>query len=328
MSSHLRAIGRRMVVSLAPDAEGFVGRECPSAGCLGYFKIAPGTGNPTVASCTCPYCGTCATHDQFFTPEQNEYTKSVVLNRFTGALLKDLKALERRPRRGAFFSIGLSVTGRPHPIRHYREKALETILVCQDCSLRYAIYGVFGHCPDCRSHNSCQILDANLDLVGRMLDLAADAPDVDLTTRLVENALEDCVSTFDAWGRATVAAFASCAAAPTETHAVSFQNLDRVRRRLHRLFGFEVASAIDENALKDLRRTFQKRHLFAHKMGVVDQEYVETADDSRAVVGRKITVTAAEVRSTCEHLRVFARQLLKHLRALTTSAEGLTDIDG
>ena len=32
----------------------------------------------------------------------------------------------------------------PHPIRQYREKRLETEVVCDRCTLHYAIYGVFA----------------------------------------------------------------------------------------------------------------------------------------------------------------------------------------
>jgi hypothetical protein len=37
------------------------------------------------------------------------------------------------------------------------------------------IYGVFGYCPDCGEHNSLQILDKNLELVIKMLDMASSA---------------------------------------------------------------------------------------------------------------------------------------------------------
>ena len=106
-----------------------------------------------------------------------EYAKSVVLNQVTGALLKDLKSLEfnHRPR-GAFgIGITMKVTGQPTPIRYYPEKQLETEVVCEQCTLRYMIYGVFGYCPDCGEHNSLQILDKNLELVLKMLDMASSA---------------------------------------------------------------------------------------------------------------------------------------------------------
>ena len=38
----------------------------------------------------------------------------------------------------------VSVPARASSIHHYREKELETEVVCERCSLRYAIYGVFA----------------------------------------------------------------------------------------------------------------------------------------------------------------------------------------
>ena len=59
--------------------------------------------------------------------------------------------------------------GRPIPIHRYREPQLETVVTCSDCTLRYSVYGVFGFCPDCRKHNSLEILNKNLDVVTKMI---------------------------------------------------------------------------------------------------------------------------------------------------------------
>src|SRR5205814_9852152 len=118
----------------APDEKGDIGREWPD--CERYFKITLGTGltGPDLP-CHCPYCGHSAPQDQFFTKAQIEYAKSVVVNKVTGAFIKDLKTLEfnHRPR-GAFgISISMKVEGRPLPIRHYSEQELEEEVVCDNC---------------------------------------------------------------------------------------------------------------------------------------------------------------------------------------------------
>jgi hypothetical protein len=77
----------------------------------------------------------------------------------------------------------------PQPIRYYREKQLETEVVCENCTLRYAIYGVFGWCPDCGVHNSLQILFKNLELASKELALA-ETVDNEMAHHLVGDALE------------------------------------------------------------------------------------------------------------------------------------------
>src|SRR5438067_8432647 len=119
---HLKRLGNRIEVPMKPDAEGYMGRECPDQGCLDYFKITLGTGVKGPAPCHCPYCGHTGDHDTFWTQEQIEYAKSVALHRITDALLKDLKAMEfshRPPPGGIGIGISLKVEGRPHPIRYY-----------------------------------------------------------------------------------------------------------------------------------------------------------------------------------------------------------------
>jgi len=149
-------------VPIPKDAEGFLGRECPQERCLGYFKIKPGTGlKGNKLSCVCPYCGHSGPHDTFWTKEQLEYAKSVALRNITDAMRRDLKKLEFEHKPRGPFGIGISMKlkpGAPVPIRYYREKSLETKVICDHCTLEYAVFGLFAYCPDCGAHNSLQIL--------------------------------------------------------------------------------------------------------------------------------------------------------------------------
>ena len=49
---------------------------------------------------------------------------------------------------------------------------------------------------------------------------------------------------------------------------------------------------------------FHKRHLIAHKLSVVDQDYITKAGDTRAVLGRKIVIDAGEVEGLALHPRL------------------------
>jgi hypothetical protein len=77
------------------DEEGYLGRHCPDSKCHRYFKVVPGTGlkGPDLP-CTCPYCGRKGAQSEFFTEDQIEYAKSVVMQSIQEALNDDLKALE------------------------------------------------------------------------------------------------------------------------------------------------------------------------------------------------------------------------------------------
>lgn len=292
---HLRQLGNQFSIPIPPDEKGYIGRECP--GCERYFKITLGTGlTGENLPCHCPYCGHSAQQDQFFTKAQIEYAQSVVINKVTGAFIKDLKTLvfNHRPR-GAFgIGISMKVEGRPLPIRHYSERELEEEVVCDRCTLRYTVYGTFAFCPDCGRHNSLQILEKNLDVARKQIDLAATVGG-DLSAQLVADALENGVSAFDGFGREACRVYSPKASNPAKASAISFQNLGGAQKNVLALFGIDLTSALDAADWTFACRCFQKRHLLAHKMGVVDDAYIKATGDTQATVGRKVSIPSEEV---------------------------------
>jgi hypothetical protein len=266
----------------------------------------PGTGLKEPAPCHCPYCGHIGDHRTFFTPEQIEYAKSVAIRRITEAIHQDLKSLEFEHKPQGPFGIGISMkvtNSEPHPIRYYREKHLETDVVCDKCTLRFAIYGVFGWCPDCGAHNSLQILSKNLELAKKELSLAVSV-EPDLADHLVGDALENVVSAFDGFGREI------CSQKGAE---IRFQNVSFARRLVRETFEFDFADELTDDSWTATCRVFQKRHLLAHKMGVVDDEYVQKANDPAAVVGRRIRVTREEVSLAISLVETIGQRLFKGL---------------
>lgn len=307
---NLRRLGNRISVPISRDEDGFTGRECPQ--CEGYFKIELGTGlKGSGLPCHCPYCGHVAQHDQFCTTEQIEYAKSVAMRQISDAFLRDLKELEfDHPPRGPF-GIGISIKvepGSPVPIRYYREKQLETETLCVSCTLRYSVYGVFAYCPDCGEHNSVQILEKNLELIVKMLDLAS-CSEGELAGRLIENALEDCVSAFDGFGRELCRISKDRSADPNKVDRASFQNLAAAKLLVSETFGINLSADLTVDEWQSAVRGFQKRHLYAHRMGVVDDDYIKKTRDAQAVIGRKVTLRADEVRTLVGIMRRVARSL-------------------
>jgi len=76
-------------------------------------------------------------------------------------------------------------------------------------------------------------------------------------------------------------------------------------------FEFDFADAL---AIEDWDRTcrvFQKRHLLAHKMGVIDAEYIQRANDPRAVAGRKVNVSRDEVTWAIGIIEALGRRLFE-----------------
>ena len=159
------------------------------------------------------------------------------MRQLTDAFVEVLKSLEFEQKPSGHFGIGISMKlepSAPHPIRYYREKQLETEVVCNACTLRYAIYGVFGWCPDRGVHNSLQILTKNLELDDKELALA-ETVDKELADHLVGDALENLVSAFDGFG---------CEVCRQKSADIHFQNLAGARRRVQEIFGFDFADGL------------------------------------------------------------------------------------
>lgn len=284
-------------VTIESDEDGFTGRECPD--CEKYFKIKFGTGIPDATDCHCPYCNHIGPQDEFWTQQQIEYAKSVALRKISGDLLKSMKKLEMKPDRNAFISIGIKVEGRPTPIAYYSEKELEEKVCCNNCTLHYTIYGAFGHCPDCGIHNSQQIVNANFDLVEKLLNLAANAED-DVKSKLIENALEDSVSAFDGFGREHCSKM---------YQKISFQNIDATKNRLQKEHSVDISASLDTDQWDFVTLQFQKRHLLAHKMGVIDEEFVRKTGQSQSLLGRKVSISEEDVRKLVVYLKIMAENL-------------------
>ena len=312
--------GNQISIPLPPDEEGYTGRECPK--CRSYFKIVFGTSLKGTTHCYCPHCGYKGNFSGFHTQAQIEYVQSVGANYVSAQIINMFKSLETelrsRPRqRGGLFTVDfdIKVTGQPTPIRYYWEPKLETKVTCSNCTLQYAIYGVYAFCPDCGQHNSQQILENNLDIAQKMLALAEDA-EGDMVVTLIGNSLGSVVAAFDGFGRKVCRVFADKTSDPTKAAGIRFQNLTGAQTNVQQHFGFDIASPLTATEWEDANRCFQKRHLLAHNNGVIDDDYIAKANDPKAVKGRKVSITPDEIVSLIDIIRKLGAYIMAEMKKL------------
>ena len=297
-----------------PLEDGYLGCKCPVEECQGYFKQMLGTGIADNPVCHCPYCGHVGDGGEFLDSDATDYLTSFAAHHVFNQLLDTFKQYEFDYKPSGGFGIGISMTvsGTPPPIQSYRAKEFETVVNCGQCTLQYAIYGVFAYCPDCGVHNSGQILEKNLELAEKQAALSSIV-EGDLATHLVADALENEVSAFDGFGREACRLHSARATKPDKAQNVSFQDLTGAQKRCQELFGFDLASGVAPDEWIYACRCFQKRHLLAHKMGVIDEKYVKLADDPSAIAGRKVVITIEEVTELANMLRRLGVHLVQQL---------------
>lgn len=305
---------RTFQISIPTDPDGFLGRQCTQKDCRKYFKIKPGTGLPKPTRAFCPYCGHADSPNDFWTDEQKDYALSIVGNKVMGEVAQTLRKHEFNIRPRGPFGIGFSLKIRhtPDPIRYYAEREVETPLKCERCTLDYAIYGLFAFCPDCGTHNSLQILSKNFEVISKLI-LLGEGADADVVSQLTTDALENAVSTFDGFGREVCRVAAPQCSDPAKAAAISFQSIEGARQRILDLFGFDFASKLTPDEWIHVVRCFKKRHVIAHKLGVMDVMYVQSASDPNAIAGRKVSVSREEIESLGRSLARIGEHLTKQL---------------
>jgi hypothetical protein len=88
-----------------------------------------------------------------------------------------------------------------------------------------------------------------------------------------------------------------------------FQNLVAARHKVQDVLGFDFADALNPYEWDAACRAFQKRHLLAHKMGVIDDDYVQKANDPGAILERRIALSQAEVEASIRIVEALGRRL-------------------
>jgi hypothetical protein len=284
-------------IEIPTDENGFIGRECLE--CKKYFKLKPGTGLPT-QHCHCPYCDYEGDSNTFWTQDQIEYAQSkgpeIAYNKVIEPLLDDFtKSIMKldKSTKGGFLQIKITpkIVKPFFPIKFYSELELETLLTCDNCKLEFAIYGVFGRCPDCNELNAFTIFKKSLEVSRKHLMLFQQFQnDVDITQANLKFILGNVISAFDGLGKELRQQYPS---KYPERPRNLFQNIDELVKVISLNYSVDLSNEV--NDFEFIRLMFQVRHIFEHNMGVVDVDFIKKIPTLNHLLGRKYNLTETEV---------------------------------
>jgi hypothetical protein len=300
-------------ISLPTDEDGMLARFCVKENCSpGYFKVKPGTGiTEGHKKAFCPYCQRSAEPNQFATPEQVEFGKSIMLNeaqRGVQKMVREAFGLSHQKKRkisGGLISMEISLeTEDPKPITRPIEEELRRNITCPSCGLEHSVFGLAFWCPDCGTDTFMKHVEAELEVIQKII---LDVPErqkklgARIAAKDLDNALEDIVSIFEAVLKiATRRRLESDGLQEKEWQKLQekvirnkFQNLDSANGLIQELFKTNLFEGLSDDEFSFLKTTFEKRHPITHNLGVIDHKYMRRISSGK--LGKEIRVTGNEL---------------------------------
>jgi predicted Zn-ribbon and HTH transcriptional regulator len=178
---------------------------------------------------------------------------------------------------------------RKKPVRpKYKELQVDSELTCSECGFPFQVFGIFGYCPGCRSEN-VWIYDANFAIIEQELSSSSDPQ------RALRHAYSDLVSTFEFFCRSK--------ARSITTETARFQVLSNTRKFFKRHLGTDIFDGLSNDDILTLRRVFQKRHLYEHAQGVINEKYTKMIPEDAKLLGTQAELSLDELRHAAEVLR-------------------------
>ena len=249
------------------------------------------------------------------TADQVEYAKTVAAKKIVEPLLgkfaKDMTKLNRHQHRG-LVRLEFSVKHTSVRLHGYSEKQLETDVICDSCSLEFAVYGVFASCPDCGQLNALKVCLASLETAKKKLVLSQDESfDMKFRRSLLKNALEDAISAFDAYGKALRAHHTSIR---SKAKPNLFQDIEMLDTELQAAGISSVEQLIGSSDWEDMKWFFQARHIYNHNAGVVDARFVAKQPTYMSMLGQLLPLDVDRFRKNIEALGLLAKKLDTRIR--------------
>ncbi len=296
-------------ITMQSDEKGFIDRECPNEECLFRFKIKMTDWEEKVSDeeVHCPMCGCVAEATKWWTQDQlnaaEEIAASYTLNMIQNKLDKSLKQLENSTRKNKFLKItykpGKRISFINNPIGQMPE--WETEIVCPDCETAYSVIGTAYFCPCCGRNNVKTALLGSMSSIEKMVESLNDVEKLltekfgqdaarDMVNKMLEDSLGNVVSVFQKYVEQLYFQKTGVKARVND-----FQIVDKGSMLFNQACGKGYEVWLSEFELKRMTLLFQRRHIFEHNAGIVDEKYIEKSGDTSYIEGQHMVLRKYEV---------------------------------
>lgn len=319
-------------VPIPADDKGFVDKECPNKECLSQFKIHQEDWRDKVSDdCVyCPFCRYEAEAKKWFTQEQVEYVRKKAVQEaaraFQGALARGVA--KSRPvtfgGRGSLLRGSMSLSFRPRQIPDVLPlEAVESFIQefqCETCNCRFSSVGASFFCPACGNNSALESFEGTIRTVLGAVSSLPEAMSAlegsvgkdtarDIARQLMEDQYPRLVGAFE---KVSLALIRKLSNPPSVNNSSVFQRLQDGSVLWKNATGIGYDGILSSQELEFLTIHFQRRHVFSHAQGVIDQTYLTRSGDQDYQVGQRLVVSGAEV----EQLARILRKLVAGLKAL------------
>lgn len=305
---------RTISISVPLDEKGYYDRECPGPECGAQFKVLFEDWKDKVRDeqVFCPFCRHEAKATEWHTPEQAEHIKSVAMAEMTrlvqGAMKRGVERSRPMQMGGGFLKLSMSLSYRPGSIPPVliasATEAMRQDFTCETCGCRYASIGASFFCPACGHNSALSSYQTTVDTVEKtvlnlpQLEASITAvTDADTAANTTRQILEDqygrLVGAFERVNEALFERLVNASQFPRKGNV--FQRLDDASGLWFAATGKQYTDFISSAELDRMKLHFQRRHVFSHKQGLVDQAYLDKSADSSYAVGQRLVAKSADV---------------------------------
>lgn len=327
--------GMRISIDLPLDEKGCIDRRCPSQECGNHFKVVFDDWRDKVPNerAICPYCRFEHDPQEWNTPEQDEYIRSVGFAHVQGMIDRAMQSDSRRhnmrersrPRRGLIdISMTMDFKPGPRPLIVPLEiaEALRQDFACEACACRWSSLGSSFFCPACGHNSAAVMFDRTAETVRRLVEhipgITGGIPDPDTAADVVRQIMEDqlgrLVGAFERLGEALSETVPAARRAPRKGNV--FQRIDDASDWWRQSVGSGYDTWLQPGELVRLRVLYQRRHLLVHRQGIVDQAYLDKSGDSAYRLSQRIVVRADDVSALVGLLEKLAAGLRGSVQAI------------
>ncbi len=283
-----------ILVFIASDREGFFGKVCPR--CKRYFRT-----DAAISHTWCPYCGTGAPSHTFLSDSQRKY-----IDAYVDAFEKGYEGAES-------FTLDLDALVEESGVNEtppsFAEERQQTRFKCTSCGAWTDIAGRYGKCPNCGHRNSFALASRQMDA----LDERVKNPRYTREQRDERDAewraiIKECVSVFEGYARDLLDRLVTIPATPTRKKAINeigFHDPIKAAEQLKAFLDIDLLRDLGSDERAFILMRFKRRHIYEHRAGVADEEYV-TFDPS-VRLGQLVREKSSNVTTLIAHARTMMK---------------------